>query len=135
MVLLAGCGDGNGAPLRRTAVPVETPTAGASGLLPLGSPGATIDAVVQACREKDVERLKGFVAGQVLDAQVRELFARGSDVQLGSYSWASPEERKAVATVGLVIHRESSEERVRREWELTQGDDGVWRLSELPDCY
>jgi hypothetical protein len=133
-LLLVSCGDADDAPPAPTTAPDRTATVQAADF-PLGSPGATIDAAVQACREKDVERLKGFVAGQVIDAQVRELFARGSDVQLGSYSWESPDERTAIASVGLLIHREGSEERVRREWELTQGDDGVWRFTALPGCY
>jgi hypothetical protein len=38
-------------------------------------------------------------------------------------------------TVGLRIQREGGEETVERTWDLAQGPDGVWRLTELPDCF
>lgn len=134
LFLLAACGGDEDRALPPTALRTEqlTPVADAPVA---GDPGVTVANVVQACREKDGERLRSFVAGRVSEAEIEALFARGSDVQLLSHTVPEPEDGRATVTVRLRVRRDGGAEDVERSWELERGADGVWRLTALPDCY
>ena len=101
---------------------------------PSGDPGVTVEHVVLACREKDAERLRSFVAAPASDEEIAALFARGTDVMLKS---AMPEVQgdRATVDVRLEVRRGGETEMVERSWELERGADGGWRLTKLPDCY
>ena len=101
---------------------------------PSGDPGVTVENVVLACREKDADRLRSFVAPSVPDEEIRALFARGTDVILKSEMPEAQGDR-ATVDVRLEVRRDGEVETVERSWELERGADGVWRFSELPDCY
>ena len=90
---------------------------------------------VTACREKNVELLRSLVAGEVTDAEIEELFARGVDVRLRGHTDSPSAGGRASVTVFLTITRLTEVDDVEREWELERGVDGVWRFDELPDCY
>ena len=98
-------------------------------------PAVTVENAVQACREKNDTMLRGFVAGDVPDAEIEALFARGTDVLLTGRSVPEIDGDSATVEVMLEIHRDTEIEDVQRSWQLDRGDDGVWRFPELPDCY
>ena len=102
---------------------------------PSGDPGVTVLNAVLACREKDVDRLRGFVSGPLTDAEVEALFALGSDVQLLSQTVPAVIDETASVTVRLQIQRDAGSDDVERTWDLAQDDDGVWRFLTLPDCF
>jgi hypothetical protein len=102
---------------------------------PGGDPGVTVRNVVLACREKDGDRLRSFVATPVSERDLQALFDRGSDVRLLSQTVPEAEDQRATVTVRLSVQRDGEEDLVERTWELEQGSDGVWRLTVLPDCY
>lgn len=102
---------------------------------PAGDPGVTVENAVLACREKDANRLRSFVAGAVPEEEVQALFTRGTDVQLLGQTVLRAEDRQATVDVRLEVHRDGETELVERTWELERGADGVWRLTALPDCF
>ncbi len=103
--------------------------------MPSGDPGVTVVNAVQACREKDADRLRSFVAGAVADADVQALFARGTDVRLESQTLPQLAGDRATVAVRLEVRRDGEVETVDRTWALTRSADGVWRLLALPDCF
>ncbi|MEX2158707.1 MAG: hypothetical protein WEB04_04820 [Dehalococcoidia bacterium] len=127
------CGDGSSAPATVAPTFVANPTQ--PPIASLGDPGLTVRNAVQACREKDADLLKTFVAGDVSLTDIAALFARGSDVRLISQSIPEPAGDTASITVRLHIEREGASEEVARTWDLVRSDDGLWRLTELPDCF
>jgi len=137
-LLLAGvsCGGGGSGAPPPTATPAAAPSPTA-GLPVTGDPGITVSNVVQACREKDADRLRSFVAGDVGLSDIAALFARGSEVVLKVQSLPDLAEGQDEVSIDvqLEIRRDGSTEDVARTWDLVLGDDGVWRLTELPDCY
>ncbi len=133
---IAACADNDvEQPPTPTAAVTEVRTPTPAELLPAGNPGVTVANVIQACREKDGDRLRSFVAGAVLEEEVRALFARGTDVRLVSQTPPRAEDGRATAVVRLEVRRDGEIEFVERTWELEQGADGVWRLTALPDCF
>lgn len=100
-----------------------------------GDPSVTIVNAVQACREKDADRLRSLVAGGVTDQELETLFARGLDVQLRSQSVPEVADGQATVEVGLEVQRADETELVARAWTLRRSADGVWRFEALPDCY
>lgn len=127
-----GCGDGSSAPATVAPTFVANPTE--PPIASLGDPGLTVRNAVEACREKDADLLKTFVAGDVSLTDIAALFARGSDVRLISQRIPEPSGDIASITVRLHIEREGSSEEVARTWDLVRGADGLWRLTQLPDC-
>ena len=134
-VSVFACGGGES---DRRATPtvgiVATASPSPKALAPSGDPGVTVENVVLACREKDADRLRSFVAAPSSDEEIQALFARGTDVMLKS---AMPQAQgdRATVDVRLEVRREGEGETVERSWELERGADGGWRLTELPDCY
>lgn len=100
-----------------------------------GDPAAAVENAVLACREKDAERLRTFIAVPVSDQAIQALFARGTDVRLASRTPALTDDGRASVDVRLEIHREGAVDNVQRTWQLARGADGIWRFTELPDCY
>jgi hypothetical protein len=135
-VIVLGCGgDGDTDSVTTPEVTVlNTPSASTAGA-PSEDPGLTIENAVEACREKDAERLRAFVAADVSDEELAALFARGDDVLLTVRSFPEIEGGSATFEVVLEVHRGGVAEQVDRTWTLEQGNDGVWRFLELPDCY
>ena len=136
LLALVACGDGDAeepATPTVTATVVETPIS--ASVLPVGDPGATVENVIQACREKDSALLRSFVAAPVREEEIRALFRRGTDGRLAGRTPANVEDGRATVTVRLDVRREGEAELVERTWELERGADGVWRFTALPDCY
>lgn len=133
--LLVACGGGDGDATPAPAVTVLDTPAQPTVIAPAGDPGVTVELAVQACREKNADRLRSFVAGDVDASQIEALFARGSDVVLLLRTPPEIEDGHATVDVALEVTRERGPERVERTWELEQGDDGVWRFTSLPDCF
>jgi len=131
-----GCGGGNGGASPTASAPLET-TASPSppALAPSGDPGVTVENAVQACREKNIDLLRTFVAGTVSEADADALFARGDDVRLALRQQSVIDGDRASVQVSLEIQRNGATETVARSWNLERGADGVWRFLELPDCY
>jgi hypothetical protein len=134
-LVASACGGGSGDTDAPTAAPSVIASPTAPGVSTLGDPGLTVRNVVQACREKDAELIQSYVVGDVPLSEVLTLFARGSDVQLLSQTVPDAPADTTTITVRLRIRRESGSEEVERDWELVRGDDGLWRLTALPDCF
>ena len=134
LLSLAGCGDGESQRILPTAT-TEPSTAIAEEVVPAGDPGVTVENAIQACREKDGDRLRSFVAAPVPDEQLQTLFGRGTDVRLASRTPADVEDGLATVSVRLDLRRGGELETVDRTWELEQSSDGVWRFTTLPDCF
>ena len=137
LVLLASCRDSSG---DERLAPTITSITGAGApstetISPAGDPGVTVGQVIQACREKDADRLRSFVAGAVTQQEVEALFARGTDVQLMSQTVPRAEGGRATVIVRLRVRRDGATETADRAWELEWDADGVWRLTALPDCF
>ena len=113
-----------------TRTPAATPTPTPV----LGEPKTIVEIAVTACRRRDGELLASLVSGGVSDAELEELFAKGSDVQLRSFTFPAEEGSIVSVTVGLFIQRDGGAEEVERMWELEQIGD-VWRFTSLPDCF
>jgi hypothetical protein len=128
-----GCGDGSSAPPTVAPTFVANPTQ--PPIASLGAPGLTISNAILACNEKDADLLKTFVEGDVSLSDIAALFARASSVRLLSQTVPEPSGDSASVTVRLDIAREGSSEQVERTWDLVRGDDGLWRLTQLPDCF
>ena len=143
LLALVACGDGDAeepATPTVTATVVETPIS--ASVLPVGDPGATVENVIQACREKDSALLRSFVAAPVREEEIRALFRRGTDVRLAGRTPANVEDGRATVSVRPALGRafaadedDGETEEVERTWELERGADGVWRFTALPDCY
>jgi len=134
-IFAVACRGGDGSASDPTALPtsIEGPTA--HDVTTLGDPGLTVRNAVLACREKDADLLKSFVAADVSLSDIVALFARGSDVVLRRQSIPEPTGDTASVTVQLEIHRVGDIDDVERTWDLVRSDDGLWRLTELPDCF
>jgi len=91
--------------------------------------------LVQACREKDAQLVRNFVAAAVPDAEIDALFSLGDDVRLTLRTPAEIEDGIATVEVRLEIRRGGELDSVARTWQLVRGSDGVWRFTALPDCY
>ena len=134
LFLFTACGDGDSLPPTPTvtaAVSTATPEEPA----PTGNPGVTVENAIQACREKNGERLRSFVAEAVSDDELQALFSKGTDVRLASRTPAIVEDGRASVAVRLDLRRGGELETVDRTWELERGSDGVWRFTTLPDCF
>jgi len=90
---------------------------------------------VQACREKDTERLRALVPASVSDDEIAHMLAGGSDVQLLSQSVPDTSGDSVSIDVSVRVTSESGPTIVQRTWDLERGADGVWRLTALPDCF
>ena len=134
-IVAAACGDGDGSSSGPTALPTAIEGPAAPDVTTLGDPGLTVRNAVLACREKDADLLRSFVTADVSLSDIVALFARGSDVQLLVQSIPEPGGDTASVTVQLEIHRDGEVEDVERTWDLVRSDDGLWRLTELPDCF
>ena len=132
LVTLA-CGGGSSA--QPTVAPTFVANATQPPIASLGDPGLTVANAVIACNEKDAGVLKTFVAGDVSLRDIAALFARGRAVRLRSQTIPEPGGNSASITVGLHIERDASSEDVERTWDLVRGADGLWRLTQLPDCF
>jgi hypothetical protein len=144
-VLLAGlvvaalalsCGNGTGR-ATPTASVAPTPT-GVPTVPPVvlaGDPSLAVANLVQACREKSVEGVRGFVAAPVRDSDIEALFALGTDLQLLSQTVPSEADGSAEVTVRLRVYRNGETEDVERTWELERTEEGIWLFTELPACY
>lgn len=130
------CGD-NGGDARPTptvpATPAVTPSPESPS--PPGDPGVTVEQAIQACREKDGDRLRSFIADEVSEEAIQELFERGTDVRLAGRTPPAIEDGRAIVAVRLEVRRSGELETVDRVWELERGSDGVWRFTSLPDCF
>lgn len=133
---IAACAGGPRAPSETERPPVvATATPRPTQALPAANPGGAVVGAVQACREKDIDRLRTLVAGPVSPDDVEALFARGMDVRLLSQTSPQVEDGVATVTVRLEVLRQGGVEQVERVWQLERGADGAWRLTALPDCY
>ena len=112
-----------------------SPTAAATRAGPAGDPGVTVANAVQACREKDAQRLLAFVSGDVSLPEVEAMLARGTDVLLRAQSVPEIAGGQATVQVRLEVRRTGETEFVDRSWDLVHDPDGVWRFTELPECY
>ena len=130
---LTACG-GGGAPSVVTPSATSTPAPTPTSTPVLGEPKTIVETAVTACRRKDGELLASLVSGSVSDAELEALFARGSDVQLRSFTFPREEGSVVTVAVGLLIQRDGGAEEVERMWELEQQGD-VWRFTSLPDCF
>ena len=131
---LAGfaCSDGDsGAPPTATVVTVETPAP--TSLLVEGDPSDAVENAVGACAEKNGDLLRSLVAGDVSDAELDELFSRGSGVRLLTQD-ADPEITDGRVTIEVTLDV-GGEEALARSWDLEEGAGGGWLFSALPDCY
>jgi hypothetical protein len=129
------CGGGSGDESVVSGLAVTPTTTALPGDLPSGDPSVTVVNVVQACREKDADRLRSFVAVPVPEADMEALFARGSDVRLESQTLPEVEDGQASVSVRLEVHRDGEVESVERDWALQLEADGIWRFAALPDCF
>lgn len=118
-----------------TVATIEVPTPTPRTLVPTGEVSVTVENAVRACREKNAELLRSFVLDAVSLEEIQALFDRGTDVQLKSQTVPPVEDGQATVDVLLEITREAGVESVGRSWELERGGDGVWRFTELPDCF
>ena len=135
LVLLASACDGGAPESSPTSL---APTAASTPVItfaPSGDPGAVVEQLVLACKEKDAQLLRSFLAATVSDADIEALFARGDDVRLAQREPAEIDGDRATVDVRLEIQRGGKIEAVDRTWRLARGAGGVWRFSELPDCY
>jgi hypothetical protein len=130
----ASCGGSDTADDVATSV-VDSATVAPPAGLPSGDPSVTVVNAIQACREKDGDRLRAFVSPAVPDADVQALFARGMDVRLESQTVPEVEGASATVEVQLEVRREQEIEQVSRTWTLQLDEDGVWRFAGLPDCF
>ena len=100
-----------------------------------GDPGVTVGAVVQACREKDPERLRGFISVPVSDEDIERMWAGGSDVQLLTQTVPEIAGDRTTIDVSLRVTRADGQATVERTWDLVRDADAVWRLTALPECF
>lgn len=118
-----------------TVATIEDPTPTARSLVPTGEVSVTVVNAIRACREKNAELLRSFVLDAVSIEEIQALFDRGTDVRLLSQSVPVVEDGRATVDVVIEIIHEFGGEPVSRSWELERGVDGVWRFTELPDCF
>ena len=134
LLSLGGCGDSESPKLLPTPTALPS-TSTPEQVAPAGDPGVTVESAIQACREKDGDRLRSFVTDAVSDDQLQALFGKGTDVRLASRTPATVEAGQATVSVRLDLRRGGELETVDRTWELERGSDGVWRFTTLPDCF
>jgi hypothetical protein len=126
-----------------TEIPVGgSPTADATALQPGGAPEVSVDNVILACREQDAGQLRQFVTddvnAEVSDADIAAMFGEGTDVRAVSTSTQTQTVNgvgEATAQVRLEVTHDGETETVDREWHLEREGDGVWRFTELPECF
>ena len=111
-------------------------TGGARGIgsgvaLALAREGAHVVIADLPSARADMEETRALVEAEGVQA----LFARATDVRLESRTPADIEGDRATVDVRLEVRRDGEVETVERSWELERSADGVWRFSELPDCY
>ena len=135
LVGLAACDGGGEAEVPAPPSLVAKPAPSPSAPPPAGDPGVTVAYGIQACREKDTEKLRSFVVGAVSEEEMQALFRRGADVRLVSQRLPELEDGRATVAVRLEVRRDGELDLVERLWELERGADGVWRFVALPDCY
>jgi len=146
LLVLAGC-DGDNTPYTG-GTPGDggtTATAGSPAATPAepgGEPSVSVENVILACREKNGVQLRQFVGerirSRVTDEEIEQLLGRGADVKLVSQSTEQhSEDGRSTATVSvrLEVERAGGTETVEREWQLEREGDGVWRFTELPECF
>lgn len=119
-----------------TASPAATiaPAPTREAVVPAGEPGVTVEIAVLACREQDGELLRALTAGPVTDEELQALFDRGTLLRLVSQTVPEAPGDGTSITVRLEVSRDGATETVERDWALERSEDGVWRLTELPDC-
>ncbi len=118
-----------------TVATIVVPTPTPRSLVPTGEVSVTVVNAVRACREKNAELLRSFVLAAVSIEEIEALFDRGTDVRLKSQTVPPVEDGRVSVDVLLEITREAGVESVGHSWELERGADGVWRFTELPDCF
>jgi hypothetical protein len=94
-----------------------------------------VASVVEACREKDAQRLRGLVAVELSDEEINSMWRGGSDVQLVTQTVPEIAGDSASINVNLLVTGATGQTNVQRTWDLTRGRDGAWRLTALPKCY
>ena len=136
VVMAAGvsCGGGGSEGVPTVAV-TTAPVSPTPPIAVSNDPGATVIAVVQACREKNVAQLRALVVAPTSDEEISAMYARGNDVQLLSQSVPDGGTDSVSIDVSLRVMSDEGETVVQRAWELERGADRVWRLSALPECY
>jgi hypothetical protein len=135
VVLLTAACDGGASdsrPSPTTSIANPTPIV---TFAPSGDPGAVVEQLVLACREKDVRLVRSFLVTPVSEAEIEALFALGDDVVLRLRAPAEFDGDRASVDVRLEIRRGGQIDTVERTWRLARGDDGIWRFTDLPDCY
>lgn len=127
-----GCSGGDSsAPATATVITVETPAP--TSILVQGDPNDTVENAVGACAEKNGDLLRSLVAGNVSDADLDELFSRGSGVRLLTQD-LDPEIEDGLVTIEVTLDVDG-EEPLERSWDLEESAGGGWLFSALPDCY
>ena len=135
-VALAACaGGGAGERPTATVALTQAPSPSPSDISPTGDPALTVEHAIQACREKNGELLRSFVAVAVRAEEIQALFDRGADVRLEIQTVPRVEDGRATVDVRLEVTRAGEIETVDRAWELVRGADGFWRFTALPDCF
>lgn len=119
-----------------------SPTAESTAPQPGGQPEVSVDNVILACREQDAEAVRQFiiedVRSEITDEQIEEMFGGGADVRAVSQSTETQTVNgvgTATVSVRLEVTRDGGTETIDREWQLEREDDGVWRFTELPECF
>ncbi len=131
MACAGGGAAGRATPTQALTRAMPSPTSPSAA----GDPAVTVVNTILACREKDAALLRSFVAGTVPEGAIQALFARGTDVLLKRQAPAVIDDGKATVELRLEVHRDGEIETAERIWELERGADGVWRFTELPDCF
>ena len=134
--LALSCGDGaGGGSATATVIPTPTGVPTVPPVVLAGDPTLAVVNLIQACREKNIDSVRGFVANAVPDRDIEALFARGTDLQLLSQTVPTSPDDTAEVTVRLRVFRNGETEEVERTWELERDEEGIWLFTELPDCY
>jgi hypothetical protein len=134
-VVLAACGGSGGDSRPPIAVVTSTVSSPTPFVAARSDPGSTVSAVVQACREKDAERLRALVPASVSGDEIARMLAGGRDVQLLSQSVPDAGGDSVSIDVSLRVTNDRGAIVVQRTWDLERGADRVWRLTELPKCF
>jgi hypothetical protein len=131
LLLSTACGGNDSGP-----APTEPPTpAPTSTVLVPADPTVTVANAVQACREKDAQRLRSLLAAPVSDDEIEAMWRDGTDVRLLNQTIPEITDGPVEVTVVLRIDARDEQFDAERTWELERGPDAVWRLTKLPDCY
>ena len=135
LALLPGCGGSEREAPTPTVAVTLAPSPSPEAVAPAGDPGVTVEHVILACREKNGDLLRTFLADPVPDEEIEALFARGTDVLLTGRTPAVVQDGRATVEVRLEVRRGGEVEMVERRWRLERSADGVWRFTRLPDCF